>query len=198
MNTKIGNSTLGEMLPYFIVIIILLLIVVFCFRMVIVTSRAKNERKKQTAILQNQGLTIYAAFLHVNGLPIAENILCDVFSYPDRLEFKSGSTEFKLMRNKITDICIKTDTEIQKQMVSSVGGAIAGGIMFGPLGAIIGGRTKTKKSKSTSSYLIITYLNSQEEITYIGFDIGNNFSSATKLVKEFRELNTNTKVQIEL
>lgn len=198
MNTKIGNSTLGEMLPYFIVIIILLLMLVFCFRMVIVTSRAKNERKKQTAILQNQGLTIYAAFLHVNGLPIAENILCDVFSYPDRLEFKSGSTEFKLMRNKITDICIKTDTEIQKQMVSSVGGAIAGGIMFGPLGAIIGGRAKTKKSKSTSSYLIITYLNNQEEITYIGFDIGNNFSSATKLVKEFRELNTNTKVQIEL
>lgn len=70
--------------------------------------------------------------------------------------------------------------------------------MFGPLGAIIGGRAKTEKSKIASSYLIITYLNNQEEITYIGFDIGNNFSSATKLVKEFRELNTNTKVQIEL
>lgn len=121
-----------------------------------------------------------------------------MFSYPDRIEFKAGTTNIKLAREKITDMCLKFDTEIQNQAVSSVGGAIAGGVMFGTLGAIIGGRAKTKKVKNTTQYLIITYAGEQGELKYIGFDIKNNPPSAAKLVKEFRELNTNSGVQIEL
>ena len=117
-----------------------------------------------------EGITIYTAFHHVNGLPIPENVLCEVFSYPDRIDFKSGTTEIKLPKEKITDISIKTDTEIQQQLVSSAGGAIAGAMLFGSLGAIIGGRVKTKKVKTTTNYLIITYnlnsaLNYNEEGT---------------------------------
>lgn len=144
------------------------------------------------------GITIYTAFHHVDGLPIAENLLCEVFSYPDRIELKSGSTSMKLLRNKITDMCIKTDTDIQNQVVSSVGGAIAGGFMFGTLGAVIGGRAKTKKVKTVTKYLIITYTNNKGEISYIGFDTKNNPSSAEKLVKEFQKLNTSSGIEIEL
>ncbi len=191
MDTPIGKSTLGEMIPYFVVIIILLLMVIFSFKMIIVTSKAQKERKKQ-------GVTVYTTFYHVNGLPIAENLLCEILSYSDRIDFKAGTTNIKLPREKITDMCIKTDTEIQKQAVSSVGGAIAGGVMFGPLGAIIGGRAKNKKVKTTTQYLIITYTGEQGELKYIGFDIKNDFLSANKLIKEFRKLNTNSGAQIEL
>lgn len=144
------------------------------------------------------GITIYTAFHHVNGLPIAENLLCEVFSYLDRIEFKSGSTSIKLSRDKISDMCIKTDIDMQNQIVSSVGGAIAGGFMFGTLGAIIGGRAKAKKVKTITKYLIITYTNNQGEISYIGFDTKNNPASAEKLVKEFQELNTSSRIEIEL
>lgn len=144
-----------------------------------------------------EGITIYTAFHHVNGLPIPENVLCEVFSYPDRIDFKSGTTEIKLPKEKITDISIKTDTEIQQQLVSSVGGAIAGAMLFGSLGAIIGGRVKTKKVKTTTNYLIITY-KSENELKYIGFDIQNNPSSADKLVKEFQKSNSASGVKIEL
>ena len=144
------------------------------------------------------GITIYTAFHHVDGLPIAENLLCEVFSYPDRIELKSGSTNMKLLRDKITDMCIKTDTDIQNQIVSSVGGAIAGGFMFGTLGAVIGGRSKNKKVKTTTQYLIITYTGEQGELKYIGLDIKNNPPSATKLVKEFQKLNTSSGIEIEL
>lgn len=144
-----------------------------------------------------EGITIYTAFHHVNGLPIPENVLCEMFSYPDRIDFKSGTTEIKLPKEKITDISIKTDTEIQQQLVSSAGGAIAGAMLFGPLGAIIGGRVKTKKVKTTTNYLIITY-KSENELKYIGFDIQNNPSSADKLVKEFQKSNSASGVKIEL
>ncbi len=144
-----------------------------------------------------EGITIYTAFHHVNGLPIPENVLCEVFSYPDRIDFKSGTTEIKLPKEKITDISIKTDTEIQQQLVSSAGGAIAGVMLFGSLGAIIGGRVKTKKVKTTTNYLIITY-KSENELKYIGFDIQNNPPSADKLVKEFQKSNSASGVKIEL
>lgn len=195
MNTPIGKSTLGEMLPSFILIAFLVLIIIFCIKMICVTSKAKKAHKQQ---MKEQGLSNYAAFTHVNGLPISENLLCEIFSYPNRLEFKAGTTDITLAREKITDMCIKTDVEIQQQYVSSIGGAIGGAVLFGPLGAIIGGRAKKKTNKKSQSYLIITYTGDQGELKYIGFNTANNPIVATKLVKEFHQLNQNSGVRIQL
>jgi hypothetical protein len=152
----------------------------------------KKKEKKNL-----EGITIYTAFHHTDGLPIVENMLCEVFSYPDRMDFKAGTTEIKLSKDKITDMCIKTDIEIQQQAVSSVGGAIAGAALFGTLGAVIGGRSKAKKIKTSTNYLIITY-KSDNELKYIGFDTKNNPSSATKLVNEFKQTNSTPGIQMEL
>lgn len=198
MNTQLGNSTVGEMLPFFVVIGILLWLFISCVRMFMAISKIRKEKKNSIQNLKNQGLTIHTTFNHVNGLPIAENILCEVFSYPDRIEFKSGTTDITLSRQKITDMCVKTDVEIQNQAVSSIGGAIAGGVVFGPLGAIIGGRAKNKKVKTFTKYLIITYKNSNNEIAFIGFDINSNPIPAQKLVYEFQQLNTTQGMKIDL
>lgn len=189
--TTVSSGDFPEWLPPLIMIPIMILVIVGIVK-------ANKKKKARKVELQQSGLLMYTAFDHVNGLPIAENLLCEIRSYKDRLEFKAGTTNIKLNREKITDMCIKTNTEIQKQAVSSVGGAVAGGVMFGALGAVIGGRAKNKKVKTTTQYLIITYTGEQGELKYIGFDIKNNPPSAAKLVKEFRELNTNSGVQIEL
>ena len=187
-----------DILPLLIIIGVLLVFVIFCIKMIRLTSQAKKRDTQQLNSLKEQGLTVHATFPHVNGLPIAENLLCEIFSFPNRIEFKSGTTSITLMREKITYMCIKTDTEIQQQLVSSVGGAIAGGVMFGTLGAIIGGRAKTKKIKTVTKYLIITYMNNQNELAYIGFDVMNNLASAYTLIGEFNKLNTNSGTHIDL
>lgn len=184
-------SNFPEWLPPLIFIPIIILIVLR-----IIKSNKKKKARKEA--IQQSGIMTYITFNHVNGLPIAENLLCEIRSYQDRIEFKAGTTNIKLPREKITDMCIKTDQDIQNQAVSSIGGAIAGGMMFGPLGAIIGGRAKNKKVKTVTQYLIITYTGEQGELKYIGFDINNNSFSATKLIREFRELNTNSGIEIEL
>lgn len=189
--TSISSGNFPEWLPPLIIIPIM----IFIIAGIVNASKKKKTRKAE---LQQSGLLIYTAFNHVSGLPIPENLSCEIRSYEDRIDFKAGTTNIKLPRKKITDMCIKTDTEIQNQVVSSVGGAIAGGVMFGTLGAIIGGRAKNKKVKTTTQYLVITYIGEQGGLKYIGFDIKNNLPSAAKLVKEFRELNTNSGVQIEL
>lgn len=160
--------------------------------------KMKDAEKKQPQNSKQNGLTMRISTKHVNGLPIAENLNCEINSYNDRLEFKSGTTNIKLPRNKITDMCIKTDVEIQKQAVSSAGGAVAGGLAFGPLGAIIGGRVKTKNIRTATHYLIITYTDSNGKLAYIGFEVTNNLTAAGKLITEFKKLNSTAGIQINL
>lgn len=159
------------------------------------SSKSKKQQQEKPAQSDD---SIHISLSHVHGLPLTENALCEIITYPDNIKFKSGTTEINLARNKITDMCFKTDAEIQEQAVSSAGGAVAGAMMFGPLGAMIGGRAKTKKVIKTTQYLIITYLNQQGEISFIGFDSTYNFRSARKLVDEFRKLNTTSGIRIDL
>lgn len=129
---------------------------------------------------------------HVNGLPIAENVRCAITQGPDEFVFLSGNMRFELEKSKIVDMCIKTDTEIQQQYVSSIGGAVAGACLFGPVGAIIGGRAKKKKVKNeVHSYLIITY-QSDSEIKYIGFEICSHILAANQFVDDFRKSHATT------
>ena len=44
------------------------------------------------------------------------------------------------------------------------------GMLFGPLGAIVAGRTKVKKNREGTNYLIFTYL-ADEGISYISFEL---------------------------
>lgn len=135
-------------------------------------------------------------FRHVNGLGFAENTPCEVVSYPTFYEFKAGAVNYNLSKSKVIDVTVKTDREIQQQYVSSIGGAVAGGVLFGPLGAIIGGRAKKKAIKTYSSYLIITYKDNGN-IKYIGFDVTNAPFKAKKFESEFKK-NNNTITRVDL
>ncbi len=180
-----------------IVPIICLIIIIFC---IVAISKGVKEGKKindQKQELFNSGATILASFNHFNGLPIAEGALCQVVSFPDKLKFKSGGIDFDLEKNKITDICIKSEAEIQQQYVSSVGGAVGGAVLFGPIGAMIGGRAKKKTTKTITSYMIITYMK-DEEVKYIAFDILNQSSIANRFVKEFKDNNIQGQKTISL
>lgn len=123
-----------------------------------IIKRPLDAAKKR----KDLGITLEKNLIHFDGLPIAENTICKILSYADKYEFVANGLSFNLQKDRITDICIKTDVEIQKQAVSSIGGAVAGAVLLGPLGAIIGGRAKDRKVKTTTKYLIITYLKDEE------------------------------------
>lgn len=187
MDTPIGESTVGELMPLTIVIVILLLIIAFCIFMAVKTSKARAIAK---ANLQNSMVNKNALFMvaikHFNGLPIAEGVLTQCFWCPTKVVFEANGATFNLDFSKITDISIKTDVEIQKQYVSSVGGAVAGGVIFGPLGAMIGGRAKQKQTRQVTQYLIFTYVDNGA-IKYIAFDCTNTFK-AQQFVNEFQKI----------
>jgi len=175
----------AEVAPLFVLILVLIAFVVFCIKMVGKTSKAKKAQKERVNQLKASGMLLQDTFAHVSGLSVAENVFCTIRSFADRYQFIANGVEMNLQRSKITDVSIKTDTEIQTQYVSSVGGAVGGAVLFGPLGAIIGGRAKQKKTKTVSQYLIITYWSGENELKYICFDVTGRVYSAAKFVDEF-------------
>lgn len=185
--TGIGAVTYFSMPPQYpeqsALFIALGIIMIVC-TILLFRPTKKDKQKKADKIKQHHESLKSCVMKHINGLPIAENVNCHITSTDDKFIFSSGTMNFELDKTKITDICIKTDREFQQQYVSSVGGAVGGAILFGPLGAIIGGRAKKKTVKNEiHNYLIITYQSS--EIKYIGFEIGFNMASASIYVNDF-------------
>lgn len=173
--------------------IISLILIIFLAYMIDKRNKFnKNINEKK----QEKGANLFIKLPILQGLPVAENTLCDILSCPTYYEFNVNNTTFKLDKEKIQDICIKTDTEIQKYYTSSIGGAVGGAILFGPIGAMIGGRTKKKINTTNRYYLIFTYLKN-DTIQYISFDATNSLL-ATKFVNEFKKSNPNRNTTIEL
>lgn len=197
MKNLITQTGTGSIAPLIVILFLLVLSIIFCFKMAISASKAnkkaKLERKKQ---IQQRQASLAIPMSHVNGLPVNENAFCTVYSVPGKYEIVCSGNTFNLDKNKVTDMIIKNETEITSQYVSSVGGAVGGAILFGPLGAVIGGRAKEKKTKESKQYLIITY-ESDGQIKYIGFDVTANFK-AFELVKEFNSMKSKHSSTINL
>lgn len=197
MDTPTGQSTIGELLPFLIVIGICLLFSIFCIRMFVVTSKAKAQAKKQRGDLISSGVVNMALGSHMAGLPLPEGTLCNIYEYSDKYVMKANGSDFSLAKEKIIDLSIKTDAEITSQYVSSVGGAVAGAVLFGPLGAIVGGRAKQKKDRTIYNYLIFTF-KKDESVDYISFDVTKTYMRAAKLCNSFKNSQNLARVSINL
>jgi len=134
-------------------------------------SSAKGK-KKEAAEMQSKGIKnrLYSV-KHVYGLPCPEDTRVTIEAYKDRISFSANNVNYDLPYGRINDVCMKTDFEIRTQTTSSAGGAVAGAMLFGPLGAAIGGRTKSTNYFDAKDYLIFTYTDKTGKIAYMGFQI---------------------------
>lgn len=127
-------------------------------------NKNKSQNKPQT--LPN------IAIIHKSGLPgipedLAVIIYLDVEN--NKLIFKSATLnkEISLSLDKVTDV-FKAPEEIVKEK-SGVGRAIAGGLLFGPTGAVVGAATK-KDKKKTIYYDVLNYKSNSESNSIVLFD----------------------------
>lgn len=197
-DAEAGQTTSDEIFPYEIALVLLAIFIIFCIVMLVKTSKARKNKKQALNRLKSQGLIQELVAKHTYGLPVAEGLLCTIQAYRNHIDFYSGNVHISLSNEKIIDVCTKSETEIQQQYVSSVGGAVGGAVLFGPLGAMIGGRAKKKTATSTTSYLIITYMNTENNIAYIGFDVSNCDIQAKRLVLTYKQADIKGSTHIEL
>jgi hypothetical protein len=161
--------------------------------MAVITSKGRKQLKRMNEEkMNNLNAKERGNFSHIAGLNLPENVLCEVYWGQDKLIIESSGVTYNLPFDRIKDICIKTDIDIQKAYVSSAGSAIAGAMVFGPLGAIVAGRAKEKVTKNISNYLIIIY-KKEDTIDYISFNATNN-PNANRFVYLFNQIPKVTEV----
>lgn len=143
----------------------------------------KQHKKELNAYFQG-------FFQHFYGLPIANGINTRCYWCTDKIVFEANGSTYNLPLDNLLSVDVKTDVEIQKQYVSSAGKAIAGGAVFGPIGALIGGRAKEKTIKQATEYLIFTYLSKDgKEVKYVALKVLDYSSSHPyDFVKQFNKM----------
>ena len=102
---------------------------------------------------------IVAGYL-VNGIPEKENADLFITLQSDHIEIASNldfKNKYCISINKITEIKNYSETEIEKIISQSAPGMIFGAATFGILGAMVGGRVKTKEKKTINNFLLIKY-----------------------------------------
>lgn len=120
---------------------------------------------------------------HINGLPIPQGVIIDVFYCDDKIVFKKDTQEISVAKDKITSIETVTGKDIDTT------GAVAGFLVFGLAGAILGASTV---------YMLITY-ESEGEQKGITLDTYASGLTPSKIVNDFKNTRTNTETkQIEL
>lgn len=117
----------------------------------------QEEENRRKGILKKFTAT------HIIGLPVAEGVICSIQHLEKKFSIWASSTEFTLDLERVLSIEFKTSTEI---LAGSPGGAVGGALLFGAIGAIIGGSSTSK----TTYYMILTY-KKEEDIKYITFEI---------------------------
>lgn len=141
---------------------------------------------------------IGANFAIVSGLNLPAGVRCSVQLMGDHLSIRSQNQEFILSNSKIVSVMVHTAKEIQKQYVSSVGGAVAGGLLAGPLGMIVGGMAQKKTITNKTPLLIFAYQSGSGDVQYLIFNAEASPWNAQRFVKAYRGLTKSMTITTEL
>lgn len=133
---------------------------------------------------------------------LTKDLMYDVALYDDHLTIKVafGKQEATLKYSQITDVFYGLETEIVEKNKSVIGRAVAGGLLFGGIGAVVGGisGTGTKAKKERHFYFIISYTSSAGEEKFIQFE-DTRLYKGVKVAGELKRLcNINTPDQVQL
>ena len=111
--------------------------------------------------------------------------------YDDHLTLKNFAVKQPITLNysQITDVFHGYTTEIQEKNKSTIGRAMAGGLLFGGAGAIVGAMTANgkKEKKVTKLMFIISYISSKGEDCFLQFEDTRHYKGK-KLSNKLKEL----------
>lgn len=126
----------------------------------------------------------------IGGGYTAKNMY-DVALYDEHLEISSpfAKNKINLDYSKIKDVVYSAEVEEISKSKSSIGRAVAGGMLFGGVGAVVGAisGTGTKTKKERHFYFIIAYNSAQGEEKFLQFE-DTRLYKGTKIAKKLKEL----------
>ncbi|MBU3107137.1 hypothetical protein [Clostridium gasigenes] len=97
--------------------------------------------------------------------------------------------EIHLKLDQITGVTVISEKDVVEKSKSTVGRAVVGGVLLGPLGAIVGGMSGigNKVKSSTKYFMVINYKSREEEIKVLSFEIVGASLHWSSFVEELRK-----------
>jgi len=146
--------------------LLICLTIVLIPAIILQNKATKNSPKKQPKPKAGSEYDAYAEMTFKDGFgALPPGSYCMLGIKGDSLEFKTSSLPSTppaatLPISQVTNVGFFTETELIEKSRSVIGRGIAGGLVFGPVGAIVGGLsgTKNKQKKKQHSYLILNYI----------------------------------------
>ena len=132
---------------------------------------------------------------HIIGLPIPEGNFVQTVLSPEELTLtavlqgggKATEQKFTLELSKVKNIRILNETEVKQVIEQSAPGMLLGAAAFGVVGAMIGGRVKTKEKTAIKNLLILDYVSGEEKQIVLDCTI-DSLSNQTAFLKHFQKL----------
>ena len=129
----------------------------------------------------------------IDGLPVPALTTVIAKLQPDGFSLKglTGTQrenwpEYNLSLNKVQNVQLMNERQIQQVIQQSAPGMILGAAAFGVLGAIVGGRIKTKEKVKITTLLIIDYeSNGPKQIV---LNVSDNLKDSEQVVNLFHSM----------
>lgn len=120
------------------------------------------------------------------AVEVSINNVNECITVKSRIDKKKPSVHLKF--EQITGVNVVSEKEIIEKSKSVTGRAVAGGVLLGPLGAIVGGMSGigNKQKSETHYYMIINYKSRAEDIKVLSFEIVGVVLSLTAFIEELR------------
>lgn len=123
----------------------------------------------------------------IDGVNLPQNAAVSIKMNPNEVVISGNNQEFLISSDKLMNVDLKSDTELEQIIEQSLPGMVIGAAAFGVIGAMIGGRVKTKEKKKVNHFLIINF--QSDELKTIVIDASKDWHNAAGLVDLFRKFN---------
>lgn len=141
----------------------------------------------------NKGSLISEWFMPLHDMgPIKEGFPADVACMDGHVLLKplvGGKSTMTIPYSKITDVFYGMESELQTKQKSPIGRAVAGGLLFGGVGAVVGAVSGigTKQKTVNKFYFAISYTDEAGEDVILRFEDTRLFKGR-KLAAKLQEL----------
>ncbi len=128
-----------------------------------------------------------------DGLPVPAETICIVKLFPEGFKIqaltgrnKDDWKNFELGIDKIENVQLMNERQIKEIIEQSAPGMVLGAATFGIIGAMVGGRVRTKEKVVIKTLLVIDYFSGEKK--QLVFNVSDNLKDSERLLKYFKEL----------